>query len=690
MKLRLFSPKKSKQSHSTKDSKGKYSSYKSFHSDSTDQNYSQHECQPLCKEDCEDDDLTATAQNLSFSNDERNKIAIQHQRKESHWSRVKAALSSDPSLLTAEIFCLALQSRAPLEIVQFMLSLNPGIILTSAPSSGSLTPLQIAVKHKVSCEVLEEIIRACPQALCMTSAASNGSYDPLTYAKVFRPYDLDVIEILERPLSYWVSVKDEDDIAYAMKKDGPKEVLRTPQSRQKEQSSFHKTQTTPSIHVPSPHPDKDKEQNRMKSNLETNLRFHANSAITPLKEMDNESESDDDDQTSNTFSSPNTPYVYSTPSSKTKIGNRETPREFPSTASAEKANVRSHYSPALIDQQEVSRTNKETGLTELDKEEINNIKVMTRDILKLQRKQHGENLALKQSLTSLQSQLLSTQSPQKSSEKKKWRSRKQNQTSQPLKLQPMQILNEKQRKEMEKRRLKTQLMIMDMYHKRNEKEMFKNMKDLMNIFMEKLESNQQDLKLSLEQGQQECQERLRLEFLDFQRRMEEKSECNVERILNLLTSGQKQPQNKPKSSEPETKRYDDEFTLVPFHTCAQFSFPSPLDPTVEKEEKDTSSLLKYCNDDMQSTSSLSSFSNWEEESGTMRNVSDENKYCHNEATLKESVLNYTTRVRMNLGKRKIGLKRRKSFSSCTSCTGVSSYSSSNNHPVVQREECAEV
>lgn len=114
------------------------------------------------------------------------------------WENAVTVLKANPSLMTADILKLALHNRPPLSIIKFMVGLNPNA--AGVPRSGP-SALQIAVRHHASLEVVEEIIRACPYALF----TGNGTYDPLTYAKIWRREDEDLIKMLERPISYWIS-----------------------------------------------------------------------------------------------------------------------------------------------------------------------------------------------------------------------------------------------------------------------------------------------------------------------------------------------------------------------------------------------------------------------------------------------------------------------------------------------------
>ena len=87
-----------------------------------------------------------------------------------------------------------------------MLSVNPKA--ASIPKTGP-TPLQVAVKYNASVDVLELLLEACPFALCVTNP--NHVQDPLSYAKQHRKHEPDVLELLSRPLSFWVTEQKDRD-----------------------------------------------------------------------------------------------------------------------------------------------------------------------------------------------------------------------------------------------------------------------------------------------------------------------------------------------------------------------------------------------------------------------------------------------------------------------------------------------
>uniref|UniRef100_A0A6U6D509 Uncharacterized protein n=1 Tax=Odontella aurita TaxID=265563 RepID=A0A6U6D509_9STRA len=122
---------------------------------------------------------------------------------ERQWEEAAAILRAAPSLMSGHILRLALHNCPPRHVVDFMLKLSPSA--AAVPQSGP-SALQVAVRHGASLEVVERVIRACPYALF----TGNGSYDPLTYAKIWRSEEKDLIEMLSRPISRWVDRKGRD------------------------------------------------------------------------------------------------------------------------------------------------------------------------------------------------------------------------------------------------------------------------------------------------------------------------------------------------------------------------------------------------------------------------------------------------------------------------------------------------
>lgn len=108
--------------------------------------------------------------------------------------------------MTQEVLILALQKQPPAHVIKFMLSVNPRVG-SSIPKEGP-TPLQVAVIHNASIEVIEILLQACPFSLCVTNP--THAEDPLSYAKRHRKDDKALIDLLSQPLSYWVEERCRD------------------------------------------------------------------------------------------------------------------------------------------------------------------------------------------------------------------------------------------------------------------------------------------------------------------------------------------------------------------------------------------------------------------------------------------------------------------------------------------------
>jgi hypothetical protein len=114
---------------------------------------------------------------------------------DNRWMKAAKLLRTDPSLMTGKILITALKNKAPLSVIKFFLNVNPKA--AGIPKEGP-TPLQVAVQHNASTEVVKELIMACPFALIVTTSAEW--LDPLSYARRFRSSETDLIELLSRPL----------------------------------------------------------------------------------------------------------------------------------------------------------------------------------------------------------------------------------------------------------------------------------------------------------------------------------------------------------------------------------------------------------------------------------------------------------------------------------------------------------
>jgi hypothetical protein len=106
----------------------------------------------------------------------------------------------EPCIATQKGLILALKHQAPIHVIRFLLTINPNIV--NIPKKGP-TPLQVAVQYNASLEVIQALLEASPFGLCVTN--HDSPEDPLSYAKrnhIDRP---GLIELLSRPLSYWVT-----------------------------------------------------------------------------------------------------------------------------------------------------------------------------------------------------------------------------------------------------------------------------------------------------------------------------------------------------------------------------------------------------------------------------------------------------------------------------------------------------
>jgi hypothetical protein len=118
--------------------------------------------------------------------------------KESEWQKAYSMLQNNPKLMTNSVLHMALKRRAPIQLVRFMLELNPKSALV--PRHGP-SPLQVAVQSLCGLDVVQATLEKCPCALVVTNP---GSYlDPLSYAKRFRSTEADLISLLSLPINHW-------------------------------------------------------------------------------------------------------------------------------------------------------------------------------------------------------------------------------------------------------------------------------------------------------------------------------------------------------------------------------------------------------------------------------------------------------------------------------------------------------
>ena len=118
------------------------------------------------------------------------------------WQRAKAVLQANPSLMTPRILLLTLHNKPPLEVIEFMLKINPQA--ASIPKRGP-TALQCAVRHHSSVDVIVCLLKACPFALLTSNLGDTEDKDPLACAMDVRADETELIGILSQPLSYWLS-----------------------------------------------------------------------------------------------------------------------------------------------------------------------------------------------------------------------------------------------------------------------------------------------------------------------------------------------------------------------------------------------------------------------------------------------------------------------------------------------------
>ena len=117
------------------------------------------------------------------------------------WERVKVVLQENPSLMTPQILNLALRNKPPLQVIECMLSVN--IRAASLPKRGP-TALQCAVRYHASIDVVKCLLKACPFALLASNLDDTEFKDPLECARATRADETELIEILSKPLSFWL------------------------------------------------------------------------------------------------------------------------------------------------------------------------------------------------------------------------------------------------------------------------------------------------------------------------------------------------------------------------------------------------------------------------------------------------------------------------------------------------------
>lgn len=117
------------------------------------------------------------------------------------WEHAKVVLQANPSLMTPQILHLALRNQPPLEVVEFMLSVN--VRAASLPKREP-TALQCAVRYHASIDVVKCLLMACPFALLASNLDDTQFKNPLECARATRADETELIEMLSQPLSFWL------------------------------------------------------------------------------------------------------------------------------------------------------------------------------------------------------------------------------------------------------------------------------------------------------------------------------------------------------------------------------------------------------------------------------------------------------------------------------------------------------
>lgn len=119
-----------------------------------------------------------------------------------YWHQASRMLKDNPSLMTTNVLIAALRQQPDRDTLEFMLTINPKS--ANIPKEGP-TPLQIAIQHDCSCEVISILVKACPIALCRTNPGFE--WDPLSYAKHRLRDNKELLELLKKPLGHWMEVR---------------------------------------------------------------------------------------------------------------------------------------------------------------------------------------------------------------------------------------------------------------------------------------------------------------------------------------------------------------------------------------------------------------------------------------------------------------------------------------------------
>ena len=117
---------------------------------------------------------------------------------EQDWQRAKELLTNNPTLVSPRVLLLALQSRPPLDMVECLLRLDPQ--LAAIPKTGP-TALQVAIENGCHPVILRRLLEACPFLIV---ARTTSKKTVLQLAKELRSNEPEVVQLLRKPLTYWL------------------------------------------------------------------------------------------------------------------------------------------------------------------------------------------------------------------------------------------------------------------------------------------------------------------------------------------------------------------------------------------------------------------------------------------------------------------------------------------------------
>ena len=111
------------------------------------------------------------------------------------WNRTQQVLKSNPSLVTSRILLMTLHNKPPVDVIEFMLQLNPQA--ATIPKEGP-TALEIAVKQHASIDVILLLLQTCPFALVSTDMAEVAR-------ETGRDNEPQLMAALLKPLNHWLA-----------------------------------------------------------------------------------------------------------------------------------------------------------------------------------------------------------------------------------------------------------------------------------------------------------------------------------------------------------------------------------------------------------------------------------------------------------------------------------------------------